>query len=183
MTTIHTHSSTLTGSGPEAISVPGYMAMPADFPYREVFRKGRPRHRKTSSFRLRHPSMPCAKRAKIFAPFDALAGFDQRIANKEILYEDRRELDEGKKADLDRKISLLCRLAGSRKAMRQPFPQAVITYYCPCTDPENEAWGHQGSYRAVRGPVSQVDPVLSKTLTIDGTRLAMDDIVDIDDLA
>ena len=64
----------------------GYMPMPADFPYRKIMQMGRPKHDKYSEFGLRHPSMPCSKRAKIFAPFDALAGFSDRIEKKETLY-------------------------------------------------------------------------------------------------
>ena len=35
---------------------------------------------RNDSFRLRHPSMDPGKRAKIFAPFDALAGFSDALA-------------------------------------------------------------------------------------------------------
>ena len=57
----------------------GVMPMPAGFKYRDVFLKGKPRHDHYDSFRLRHPSMDPGKRAKIFAPFDALAGFSDAL--------------------------------------------------------------------------------------------------------
>ena len=58
----------------------GKMAMPANFPYREVFLKGKPQHDSCDPFLSRHPGMDVGKRAKIFAPFDALAGFDDALA-------------------------------------------------------------------------------------------------------
>ena len=61
----------------------GTMAMPADFKYRDVFLRGRPRHRKNDCFLLRHPPMPSSRWAKIFAPFDALKGFREALAAQE----------------------------------------------------------------------------------------------------
>ncbi len=55
------------------------MAMPPGFKYRDVFLKGKPRHECLDPFRIRHPSMDPGRRAKIFAPFDALKGFDEAI--------------------------------------------------------------------------------------------------------
>lgn len=57
----------------------GYSPMPEDFAYRDVFLKGRPQHQKTDPFGIRHPAMDPGKRAKIFAPFDALRGFSAAI--------------------------------------------------------------------------------------------------------
>ena len=68
--------------------------MPEDFRYKDVLLKGKPQHSKTDPFRLRHPSMDVRKRAKIFAPFDALRGYNEAVAAKNVLYEDKRELNE-----------------------------------------------------------------------------------------
>ena len=75
--------------------VVGFMQMPAGFRYKEVLRRGRPKHEKYDSFWIRHPPMPTSRWAKIFAPFDALYGFDDRIAGKEVLYCERKVLSEG----------------------------------------------------------------------------------------
>ena len=61
------------------MTVLGSSPMPEDFAYRDVFLKGRPRHQKTDPFGIRHPCMDLGKRAKIFAPFDALRGFSAAI--------------------------------------------------------------------------------------------------------
>ena len=71
----------------------GNMSMPANFRYAEIFRRGRPRHGKPGvlstydAFYIKHPPMNTLRRAKLFAPFDALAGFGGRIAAKEVLYQ------------------------------------------------------------------------------------------------
>ena len=57
----------------------GYMTMPAGFPYREVFLKGMPQHQKFDAFWRKHPPMKQGRWAKIFAPFDALAGYSKKI--------------------------------------------------------------------------------------------------------
>ncbi|MBR6398215.1 MAG: hypothetical protein IKS06_04945, partial [Lachnospiraceae bacterium] len=57
----------------------GYMTMPSDFKYKNAFLAGRPKHARTDRFRIRHPEMDHGRRAKIFAPFDALRGFSVAI--------------------------------------------------------------------------------------------------------
>ena len=66
-----------------AIPALGDMRMPSAFPYRDVFLQGKPRHERYDAFRIRHPEMDPGRRAKIFAPFDALQGFDEEIAAAE----------------------------------------------------------------------------------------------------
>lgn len=61
----------------------GHMDMPPDFPYRDVLAKGRPRHDRLDPFRIRHPQMDPGRRAKLFAPFDALRGFSEAIRKAE----------------------------------------------------------------------------------------------------
>ena len=56
---------------------------PAGFRYREIFRKGKPQHTETDPFRCRHPCMEVGRRARIFAPFDALRGFREALAGRE----------------------------------------------------------------------------------------------------
>ena len=157
----------------------GYMPMPSDFPYRKIMQMGRPIHGKYSEFGLRHPSMPCSRRAKIFAPFDALKWFDERIAAKEVLYEKKRQLSQEEKRELNRKLSLLCRLTRHRKAEKANLPLITVTYFSPCSDVENAAYGSGGTYQEVTGTVTQVDPVTGRTMTIDGQVIDLEDIIKI----
>ena len=69
----------------------GYMPLPADFRHKELFMAGPPVHQKFDEFWCRHPSMDLNRRAKIFAPFDALKGFSEAVGSKEIQYVKKRE--------------------------------------------------------------------------------------------
>ena len=159
----------------ERASALGYMAMPAGFPYRSVFLHGRPHHEKYDEFWLRHPPMDAAHRAKIFAPFDALAGFSSCIAGKEVEYRERRILSQGEREELDRKISLLRRLTRSGKAARANRPEITVRYFSPCTDPESSAFGSGGIYETLHGICRKVDD-LTRTILIDETVLSIEDI-------
>ena len=61
----------------------GYMPMPEGFKYAELAKAGRPKHEKFDDFWLRHPPMDLNRRAKIFAPFDALKGYKELIKASE----------------------------------------------------------------------------------------------------
>ena len=63
------------------------MEFPDAFPYREVFLSGRPRH-EHDEFSRQHPPMERGKRAKLFAPFDALDGFSAQIRKKDRLFDE-----------------------------------------------------------------------------------------------
>ena len=68
----------------EAATTPvGTMPMPSSFAHQEALQHGRPKHCRNDEFWIRHPPMDQGHRAKIFAPFDALRGFDFRIMEAE----------------------------------------------------------------------------------------------------
>lgn len=151
------------------------LPIPPGFRYADLLRRGRPRHGAPGrpatydAFYRRHPPMPCSRRAKIFAPFDALAGFSQRISDKEVLYRDRLELAEGEREDLDRKIAILHSLTANSRMARENRVPAEITYFAPCADPENAAYGKkQGQYRTLTGIVRRVD-VRNRAILLDTT--------------
>ena len=121
----------------------GDMAMPADFEYRDVFLKGRPVHEPFDAFRLRHPSMDPVRRAKIFAPFDALAGFDEALASTEVLCEPRRELSDDEKEELDRRLGILHRLTRNGHLARENRVPVSVTRFIPFPD------GDCGRYETV----------------------------------
>ena len=143
----------------------GSMPMPAGFAHADVFLCGRPRHglagkaQTYDSFYRKHPPMETARRAKIFAPFDALRGFGEAIAAKNVLYEEKKVLTEGEKEDLDRKIGILHSLTANSRMARENRVCVTITRFVPCSDPENEAYGRRGRYEPVTGIVQRVDPV------------------------
>ena len=162
-----------------ALPVIGYMPMPANFKYKSVFLHGKTQHEPEDPFRLRHPIMPCSRRAKLFSPFDALRGFDAAIWSKEVLYEDRKQLDESEQEILDRKLVLLRKLTYNSRVARQNRPTVTVTYFSPCTDENSFAYGSQGQYVSVTGIVHNVDPDVSRTITLDNQVIDLSDISDI----
>ena len=57
--------------------------IPSSFKYFTVYEKGKPVHERYDPFSIKHPAMDLRKRAKIFAPFDALKGFNEAITTTE----------------------------------------------------------------------------------------------------
>ena len=159
-----------------AYNAVGYMPMPTGFPFRELFFKGRPKHKKYDDFWRKHPPMEPARRAKIFAPFDALVGFDEAVASKEVLYEPKRCLSENEKEHLNKKLQVLAFLTRSGKDARKNRPTAAVTYFVPCSDKNSFAYGLEGTYRTLTGFVEKVGRY---TMTVDGQDIPLEDVSDI----
>lgn len=158
----------------------GVMPMPANFKYREVFLKGKPRHDRFDSFRIRHPQMDVGKRAKLFAPFDALRGFDFAILMKNELYEDKAVLSPEDSEELSRRLQILHNLTWNSRMARINRPQVTVTYYEPCNDENNEAYGCRGQYRTITGICVNVDAEVTRTITIEGTKLSLQNVTKIE---
>ena len=152
----------------------GYMTMPADFEYKDVFLKGQPVHDPFDPFRLRHPSMATGHRARIFSPFDALAGFDDAVASKEVPYEFRHELSDEETAELDRRLGILHRLTRNGKLARQNAVPVEIAFFVPCTDENSFSYGFRGQHRTVSGICRKVGP---HSILVDDAAVPLRDIV------
>ena len=135
----------------------GYMPMPSSFPHRALFLAGRPRHQRFDDFWRKHPPMDLIHRAKIFSPFDALAGFDERIAEKEVLYTEKASLSDYEKVKLDQTINDLHRLTFNSRIARENRVFVEVTYFVPCTDPNHDAYGSGGRYESISGMVLRVE--------------------------
>ena len=116
----------------------GYMQMPPDFKYRDVFLKGRPVHRRFDSFLIRHPPMPAARWAKIFSPFDALKGFSEAVAAKDVLYAEKEEPGDDAKRELDRKLNILRGLTRNGRMSESRRVTVRVRYFVPRTDADEE---------------------------------------------
>jgi hypothetical protein len=158
----------------------GVMAMPANFRYREVFLKGRPRHDRYDPFRIRHPSMDRGHRAKIFAPFDALKGFNEAVSAKDVLYEDRIELLKEDTEELSRRLNILHNLTFNGRMARANRVQVTVTYYEPCSDENHEAFGLRGQYKTITGICWNVDAEVGQTILIDKARISLGNVLKID---
>ena len=158
----------------------GEMQMPPDFKYMSVYLKGKPRHGKYDRFTARHPSMDLGRRAKIFSPFDALKGFGDAVASREILYVSRPELTDEEKEDLSRKLNILRELTRNRRVARENRAEVRVEYFRPCEDENSDAWGRGGQRLTLKGICERVDAVVSRAITVDGKSIPFDDILALD---
>ena len=154
----------------------GYMAMPSSFSYRALFIAGRPKHQKYDAFWRKHPPMDKVHRAKIFSPFDALAGFNECIQSKNTVYCEKRTLSEGEMDELNKTLSYLCSLTYNSRASRINRPVVTIEFFVLCNDSQNEWYEKGGRYETVTGTVSKVDALIAKTMTIDERVIPLADI-------
>ena len=156
----------------------GAMAMPLDFKYKNVLQRGRPKHNKYDDFYRKHPPMDRVRWAKIFAPFDALDGFDEAVGAKLVQYEERRDLSECEKEELDQKLSTLQTLTYNGRVARQNKPAVKVKYFSPCTDIHSEWYGRGGTYKTIIGICRKVD-IINRTLSVDDHIISFDDIATI----
>ena len=148
-----------------------------DSEYIQISEKGKPQHTKFDDFYRKHPFMDVGKRAKIFAPFAALRGFDGCILDKEVQYQPKIILDEEVKDEIAQQLEVLHGLTINGRAARKNHVVVSVTYFIPCSDKNHEAYGYYGQYVTVTGVCKKVDSVITKTITVDDTFIGFDDIL------
>lgn len=158
----------------------GVMPVPLDFKYLDVLEKGKPQHERFDAFSVRHPKMSAGKRAKIFAPFDALRGFNFAISCKEVLYEEKPELSRDDERELNRRLDILHSLTFNSRLARREAVSVTVTRFVPCTDEYHEAFGKRGHIIPVTGVCRSVDPDVEKTIRVGNEVIAFDDILKIE---
>lgn len=136
------------------------MRRDADHAYDDII--GLPHHQ--SSMR---PHMPVRDRAAQFAPFAALTGYGDAVAETARLTDERIDLDDYEKTALNE------RLASIRERLDEK-PEASITYFCP------DARKSGGTYVKATGRVKRFDEYAREVVMADGTGIAIDDIVDVE---
>lgn len=102
--------------------------------------------------------MAVERRAKQFAPFAALKGFEDAVREKEIIYEPRRILSEERKNELDMKLRML-----------KPGMEILMEFFTG-----NPSLPGFGRYHTVKGDVAFFDP--SVGLRIGDTEIEIRDI-------
>ena len=150
--------------------------MPPDWRYREVFLHGRPRHDQDDRFSIKHPNMPPAHRAKIFAPFAALRGFSEAVLAKETGYVKRRELGGDELRELNRQLEILHNLTYTGRMARENRVIVTVTYFVPCQDVNHDAFGVGGQYETLTGVCWNVDPDISQTIRVGDSVIAFENI-------
>lgn len=158
----------------------GFMTMPDKFRYREVFLLGKPQHDRYDRFSMKHPPMNVGRRAKIFSPFDALKGFNEAVAAKEIHYINQIELSEEEQEERNRKLTVLHNLTYDSRIARQNQIEVIINYYIPCSDVNHDAFGLQGVYKTVTGVCWKVDSELKKEIVVGQKRIPFERILQIE---
>jgi hypothetical protein len=111
--------------------------------------------------------MAAESRAAQFAPFAALTGYGEEIAETGRLTDRRVELDESRKAMLDEKLQMLLEQADEA-------PKVSITYFVP---DEKKAGG---AYVTVTGRIRRLDAYTRTLLMKDDTIIPLDEIFDIE---
>ena len=113
------------------------------------------------------PQMPMLDRAAQFAPFAALTGYDAAIKETGRLTDEKIEMDEEALSILNIKYQLLIDSLDDE-------PEVTFTYFKP---DERKAGG---AYVKVTGTVKKVDDFERLIVMQDGTKLPMDNILNID---
>ena len=105
-------------------------------------------------------------RAAIFSPFAALTGHAAAIQETARLTDQRIELDEDTKAELDRKQKILMDYIADQ-------PEVTITWFCP----DEKKSG--GAYVVTMGRLKKVDDVAGTLKLADETTIPLNEIVDL----
>ena len=122
------------------------------FEYADIINRVRPIH-KADRFSYKYPRMSSEKRAKIFAPFAALSGYDDALAEKEVIYDIKRVLTDDEYFDLDCKIATIYEKCSNSILARESGVEVRILYFEPLADDELH-----GRYLEVIGLVTKVRP-------------------------
>ena len=151
--------------------------------------QGKPLHDTYDDFSIRHPAMPLSRRAKIFNPFDALKGFDDAIAAKNIRYTRKRELSEDEICLLERKLNLLHRLTQGKLTDKEESVTISVTWFSPAStaqsvpdysDTEDECSEPlYGIYKTTTGTFHAADGKRRK-LILEHIEIPFDDIIEIE---
>ena len=115
----------------------------------------------------RHPQMPMMNRAAQFSPFAALTGYDDAVRETARLTDEKIELDEYEKEELDRKIQWI----GSHLDEHIPVS---ITYF----QPDDKKAG--GAYEEIVDTVRKISVYEHEILLSGGTRIPIHDIISLE---
>ena len=111
----------------------------------------------------KHPRMPISERAAIFSPFAALTGHAAAIQETARLTEQKMELDEDTKAELDRRQAILLEHIAEQ-------PEVTVTWFQP--DERKDG----GAYITTTGRLKKIDQVERALFLLDGSKILLDTV-------
>ncbi len=112
------------------------------------------------------PHMSAYDRAAQFSPFAALTGYDAAIQEAGRLTDEQTELTEEAKLLLDKTLAYL-------QAHMAEQPAVTVTWFLP---DERKAGG---AYVSTPGYLKKLDAIERTMLLTDGTKIPLDDIIEI----
>ena len=113
------------------------------------------------------PRMSLEQRSAQFAPFSALTGYEDEIAETGRLVDEKLDLDEESKQILDEKLQSII-----KKIKTQP--SVTITYFVSDTKKDG------GAYITTTGNVKKIDKYESIIVLAEGIKIPINDIIDIE---
>ncbi|MCR4658463.1 MAG: hypothetical protein K5770_19870 [Lachnospiraceae bacterium] len=159
---------------------PENLTMPNDFKYKKTYDKGKPVHGANDPFCIKHPKMDLSRRAKIFAPFDALRGFDAAVIAKNEVYEIRQDADDEVIYETGQKLCFLHELTKTVRMAMSNRIRVSVTFFDPCGEACDGTSSEEGKYRTVTGICLKVDPDIKRSILVDETVINFDDIKSIE---
>lgn len=114
----------------------------------------------------KYPQMPVTDRAAQFSPFAALTGYEDAIRETERRTEEKIELDDYTKEELNKKLMVI-------KENLNKNPEISVKYFIP--DEKKEG----GTYVNLKGIVKKIDEYRERLVFMDGTEVPLDDIIEI----
>jgi len=110
-----------------------------------------------------HPHMSLADRAAQFSPFAALTGYEDAIKEAGRIVDEKIELSEEEKEEINRKLNYL-------NEHKKDNIQITITYFL------KDMKKNGGSYRQITSNLKRLDEIEKTILLVDNTILRIDDI-------
>lgn len=115
----------------------------------------------------KRPRMPMIDRAAQFSPFAALTGYDAAVKETARLTDERIEIDESSKMELDEKLRMV-------QESLNKSPEITITFF----EPDEKKSG--GSYISVTGCVKKIDNYERCVIMQDKQKISIDEIIQIE---
>lgn len=115
----------------------------------------------------KHPQPTMMERAARFAPFAAITGYEDMVLEEARVTEERIDLDEGTKAELNEKLNVILEFLDRQ-------PEVRFTYF----EPDKRKSG--GTYISVTGVVKCIDGQEHTVLLADGKKINIHDIYNIE---